>query len=1783
MSEKADNYLESLFQGVDILIDKKLENVSYDTTIICTVIDNTNKKNGEYMVKNDSVTYKAYSDVNSYSVGDQVRVSVPMGDFSQKKFIVGKYVDDDSTSLTYTSPTDTVVNISENLALDSNNVTISGGIVANGEDNVRVLWNKTLDQEFLSLQNDNIYNRVILKANFRTTLDNYDLISGNYGLRIDFLTRPSEDSAVKIRRVLELDSDEMFGNVYHFSVKSPQSKVFIMENFGIIETVAISLYQKDNFINEDGEYIQSYENLDNIFVSDIVFGFGCDLTLLQDNAVQIYSDDNLYYKYANHTSDTNEKSIKLLWLNKNENNEYTGFSDGIYDPKYDEIAYLDLARTESRLLAQKGKENVPQDKTSLNLAANIIEAKPAIEKAINIVNRDLITLLREFSSNVSGEYKSKIDNLISGVLTNHTKIIKDSLESTDDKGNKKGLIPQYELVLKYGYQIWTDVKEEDRLKWGEGEKYEHLWPSDKNNYNKVIFNNFIEIEELLNNLFKELFNENDEEEKKDKEILTKLFEDGYRSVYDTYKIRVEKLKNTMLGYLGLIDDEELAKKYNKTFPKSVLKPATEESEEIEDFQDLLSYKEKTKEDYVIYGGKDLSAYNNKYCIYWYRYEKDYEPPDTEQFLPFGWKRINFSKEENKDIYEVIDANGKSSKDEVAEEEAKANVSNVGLSDKYIKDGEEVKNAEGKPVHSPKCSPGRGYFKKYMKNDTVQEKFMAVVFYNHVMYKSDELVFLNSENVPDVTTLEQGDILIFEHKDNSLDNYQIYGITNYLMDASAEFKLRQIRCHYDGILAKDEAFINGQLYWYVPNVLTMLSVDVGELKNKGFNLDETRTEYQYSSIELDAKNYEQNKYYILIDGKYNLCTDENFDSAKKYYERDDVSTYCFYKQVQVKKKTGEEIKDAIYEKDKWDFTNGTNIDNRDFWYKIKPYYSNDAINNEIKCVFEKSENPSSIQGTQFFTFGVRGTSGTKYTLEVTRKETSPASSNSEEGLKLRVRLLDANNEPVDIPQDGNRTLKVEWEWSNKKSENSQPITITNRTNEIDVNMPPGQYGIAKFILTDEVTIKNAENDKEETKKLVELETLFAVPFSDIITHTSGNYKDIFYLKGPTQIIYNSFGSLDNNSKVDNNYKLYLKKNVAFEGQSFESGSNVDNLIEIKYGIVIYKKDYTEPTTDPVAGFMPKIIDGALVASPMYISDVNYYAVVKAYYKQDKVERILWQQPLIIIQNRYASPVLNEWDGNFQIDDKNGTILSTMVGAGRKDSENRFSGVLMGDVGVGAQMSAGNKSGLGLYGFHEGAQSFGFNVDGTAFIGKSGMGRIEFDGKSGIIKSAKDKGMEINLELGKITSENFELNAYTGSGDNGRGLYINSNPDDGKSYFRIRQDSNNDFRFYKINDEKAALSVKAQNFFLNAYNDGGVIIDSSPKSSNTNGANTDYFRVGDNKNNDFRYYRTGGNTTALEIKTTNLVLDAYESNDDARKDENGKQKTGKGGIYIDSNPGVNHSYFRIGNNDNNDFRYYRDGEKTTALEIKTTNLVLDAYDSGKGLYINSNPGNDSSYFRIRKDNDNDFRFYKDSKGNIALSIKTSQLDLKAGTVGSNNSVWISTENFKIGNEEIYRMSIGSNFKVTNTGKIYASGVDLSGTIKASGGNIGGITIGNGTGIGGSGWSLTSSGGTIGGWTIGNNTISTEGTGTIRIGQTTLSVGENGSAKFSDNLDIANQLICSKGYFSELWIAGKTLKEYIEQNQSSSGIPVGLTQTFRVALSSGGEQILKFTNGILTSTTV
>jgi hypothetical protein len=83
------------------------------------------------------------------------------------------------------------------------------------------------------------------------------------------------------------------------------------------------------------------------------------------------------------------------------------------------------------------------------------------------------------------------------------------------------------------------------------------------------------------------------------------------------------------------------------------------------------------------------------------------------------------------------------------------------------------------------------------------------------------------------------------------------------------------------------------------------------------------------------------------------------------------------------------------------------------------------------------------------------------------------------------------------------------------------------------------------------------------------------------------------------------------------------------------------------------------------------------------------------------------------------MLNEWDGGLKIDEENGTILSTMLGAGRKNDKNQFSGVLIGDIKGGSKLNDSDTL-TGVYGLHEGVISYALKEDGTATFGKTGCG-------------------------------------------------------------------------------------------------------------------------------------------------------------------------------------------------------------------------------------------------------------------------------------------------------------------------------------------------------------------------------------------------------------------------------------------------------------------------------
>jgi hypothetical protein len=73
-----------------------------------------------------------------------------------------------------------------------------------------------------------------------------------------------------------------------------------------------------------------------------------------------------------------------------------------------------------------------------------------------------------------------------------------------------------------------------------------------------------------------------------------------------------------------------------------------------------------------------------------------------------------------------------------------------------------------------------------------------------------------------------------------------------------------------------------------------------------------------------------------------------------------------------------------------------------------------------------------------------------------------------------------------------------------------------------------------------------------------------------------------------------------------------------------------------------------------------------------------AVCCIYRKGEKIIGKLYV-PIHFLLNKYGFSHLNNWDGNsIQLKEEGGFILSPQVGAGRKEDDNSFTGVVMGEA-------------------------------------------------------------------------------------------------------------------------------------------------------------------------------------------------------------------------------------------------------------------------------------------------------------------------------------------------------------------------------------------------------------------------------------------------------------------------------------------------------------------------
>lgn len=102
------------------------------------------------------------------------------------------------------------------------------------------------------------------------------------------------------------------------------------------------------------------------------------------------------------------------------------------------------------------------------------------------------------------------------------------------------------------------------------------------------------------------------------------------------------------------------------------------------------------------------------------------------------------------------------------------------------------------------------------------------------------------------------------------------------------------------------------------------------------------------------------------------------------------------------------------------------------------------------------------------------------------------------------------------------------------------------------------------------------------------------------------------------------------------------------------------------------------------------------------------------------------------------------------------MASILGAGKKEADNTFTGLLLGDL----PEVEDNTTKTGLVGYEHGEQAYGIFDDGTMFLGKASRAQLKFDGTDGYIKNTGyDYGEGIKIDFDGGVSGDKIVNTTT----------------------------------------------------------------------------------------------------------------------------------------------------------------------------------------------------------------------------------------------------------------------------------------------------------------------------------------------------------------------------------------------------------------------------------------
>ena len=387
------------------------------------------------------------------------------------------------------------------------------------------------------------------------------------------------------------------------------------------------------------------------------------------------------------------------------------------------------------------------------------------------------------------------------------------------------------------------------------------------------------------------------------------------------------------------------------------------------------------------------------------------------------------------------------------------------------------------------------------------------------------------------------------------------------------------------------------------------------------------------------------------------------------------------------------------------------------YTIKPKYYNYCQNNtltmQIITIEGKTYNfPCDIL---FVKDGEQGTNGTTYITMI-------------RPVKLVEKEYKLDTDYKVMIQEQSQAFKAYVYKDGKQIENNSNYELLFDWSTEGFDLPempkdndkPLGYGQIINITTP----TNAPIAKKITKSIPELDPM-GRPTGEMIeaTEETNEYTPRGYILKVAVTIRDKSTEGQRATKVYYNLPLAVVFGVKeFKTETFNT--NIPNFIQYESdgSIASYKYEELYVTyngseqilSGDILSYAEDTINITQVGGKYYLQPVN------SYYYQTGSAGIQIKLPddngyivysIMMYRNTFGNNYINGWDGTqLKLDEKGNYLLAAMVGAGRKNSDNTFTGVVMGTI------KNGNKETDGLFGYSSGQQTFSLDAEtGNATFG------------------------------------------------------------------------------------------------------------------------------------------------------------------------------------------------------------------------------------------------------------------------------------------------------------------------------------------------------------------------------------------------------------------------------------------------------------------------------------